>query len=75
MFNYVYKCALDKNSIITLILPTNDIRAIITFLDECLDASGLELCQPFTTLDVKHSWNVENLTSESEFGQCEETHK
>jgi hypothetical protein len=27
------------------------------------------------TLDVRHSWNVERLTSEGEFGQCEETHK
>jgi hypothetical protein len=37
--------------------------------------SGLELCQPSATLDVKHSWNVERLTNEGEFGQCEEIHK
>ena len=29
----------------------------------------------FATFDVKHSWNVKKLTSEGEFGQCEETYK
>ena len=24
---------------------------------------------------MRHFWNIERLTSEGEFGQCEETHK
>ena len=43
--------------------------------DECLDVSGLELCPHPATLDMRHYWNVERLTSEGEFGQCEEIYK
>jgi hypothetical protein len=36
----------------------------LLFWDGCLDASGLELCPPSATLDMRYSWNAERLTSE-----------
>ena len=56
-------------------LPTNGIRAMITFLGRVFECVGFGVVSLSATLDVKHSWNVERLTSEEEFGQCEETHK
>jgi hypothetical protein len=56
-------------------LTTNGIRAMVTFLGRVSGHVGFEVVFLFVTLDVRHSWNVERLTSNEGFGQCEETHK
>jgi hypothetical protein len=56
-------------------LPTNCIRAMVTFLGWVSERVGFRVVSLSATLDVRHSWNVEILTCEGEFGQCEETHK
>jgi hypothetical protein len=56
-------------------LATNGIRTTVTFLGQVSEHVRFGVVSLSITLDVRHSWNVERLTSEGEFGQCEETHK
>jgi hypothetical protein len=56
-------------------VTTIGIRAMVTFLGRVSGRVGFGVVSLSATLDVRHSWNVERLTSEGEFGQCEETHK
>jgi hypothetical protein len=55
--------------------PTIGIQSQVTFLGLVSGHVGFGVVSLSATLDVRHSWNVERLTNEKEFGQCEETHK